>query len=119
MVGSDGSAADSAPAGSWAPKTIIVSHAFTDFDGFAAMVAAQLLDPTATLVLPRSLGRDLRHFLALHKDRFVAVDRGDVDPAAVERVVIVDVRRASRLRESLPEALLERVVAADAGLDVE
>jgi tRNA nucleotidyltransferase (CCA-adding enzyme) len=119
MVGSDGIAAASAPTRSRAPKSIIVSHAFTDFDGFAAMVAAQLLDPTATLVLPRSLGRDLRHFLALHKDRFAAIDRRDVDPAAVERIVIVDVRRASRLRESLPAALLERVVAADESLDVE
>lgn len=98
------------------PRTIIVSHETADFDGFAAAVAAQLLEPEAVIVLPRSLGGDLRDFLALHKDRFPSVAAGELDLATIDRVVIVDVRRASRIAGLDP--LLARICARDPGLEV-
>ncbi len=78
----------------------------TDFDAFAAAVAAQKFHAGGSIVLGRRLGPDLREYLALHKDRFPALRFTDVDFAAVTDLVIVDVRRRSRLVDY--ESLLQR-----------
>jgi tRNA nucleotidyltransferase (CCA-adding enzyme) len=81
---------------------IVVTHEMADFDALAAAVAAQKLHPSAQIVLGRRIGREVRTFLALHKDRFPAVRIGDVDQARVSRLILVDVRRRSRLGELAP-----------------
>lgn len=95
---------------------IIVTHALADFDALAAAVAAQRLFPAARILLPRALGRDVRAYVRLHRDRIPTVLREDVDPALVTRLVIVDVRRASRLAEYAP--LVSRALARDPALEV-
>ena len=86
---------------------IIVTHEMSDFDALAACVAAQRLHPGATIVLGRLVGAPVRDFLALHKDRFPTIRYSALDAAAVTRMIVVDVRRRSRLGAFA--AVLERV----------
>jgi tRNA nucleotidyltransferase (CCA-adding enzyme) len=89
---------------------IVVTHEMADFDALAAAVAAQKLHAGAQIVLGRRLGREVRAFLALHKDRFPTVKLGDLDQAGVRGLILVDVRRRSRLSE-----LAELLGRADRG----
>lgn len=93
---------------------LIATHESSDFDALAASAAAQKLDPSAVLGLSRRLGRPVREYWALHKDRFVACRVSDVAPEQVAQLTVVDVR--SRRRMSHVEAILAR---RDAGAPVE
>jgi tRNA nucleotidyltransferase (CCA-adding enzyme) len=93
--------------------TLVTSHDNTDFDGLASMVAARKLHPGAVLVRPPGLGGNVRRFLSLHKDRFPVVRPESVDPASVARLVVVDTRRATRLRH------VRAVLARGSGVAVE
>jgi len=95
---------------------IVVTHDMADFDAFASAVAAQKIYPEATVVLGRRLGPELRGFLALHKDRFRHVRPPDVRAEEVTRVVVVDVRRSSRL-SYLPD-VRARLLAPDREVEV-
>lgn len=90
---------------------IIVTHENADFDAIASTIAAQKLYPEATIVLGRRVGRVVRDFLALHKDRFKTIWSTDLKQEEVSRMIIVDVRRSSRLKEFAP--LLEKVRAGE------
>lgn len=96
---------------------IVVTHASADFDAFAAAIAACKLYPGARAVMTRGLARGVRELATLHRDRFPWCTPRDVDPRAVRRLVIVDVRRAARLRPDLPE-LLARLERGDPTLEV-
>jgi tRNA nucleotidyltransferase (CCA-adding enzyme) len=90
---------------------IIITHENADFDAIASTVAAQKLYPEASIVLGRRVGRTVRDFLALHKDRFRTMWASELDQRLVTRVIIVDVRRADRLTEFTP--LVERIQRGD------
>ena len=62
-------------------------------------VSARKLYGDATVMMTQGLSRGVRDFSALHRDRFPWVAPRDVDQDAVRRLVIVDVRRATRLRD--------------------
>ncbi len=47
---------------------VIVTHANTDFDAFAAMLAARRLYPGAVIALSGSLNRNVRDFYRLHAE---------------------------------------------------
>lgn len=104
------------PSGNPVRREIIVTHELTDFDAFAAAVAAQKLYPDATIVLGRRLSPSLRGFLALHKDRFATTRFTDIDQESITRLIAVDVRKKSRLKHF--DVLLERIENGDASLDV-
>jgi tRNA nucleotidyltransferase (CCA-adding enzyme) len=95
---------------------LIVSHDRADFDALAAQVAASKLYAGATVALPPSLAREVRPYLGLHRDRLGFVPIGDIDLARVERLILVDVRSASRLSHIAP--LLARRGESGAGLEV-
>lgn len=78
---------------------IIVTHDMADFDALAAAVAAQKLHPGAVIVLGRRLGKEVREYLSLHKDRFPSSFYSDLDPEAVRHLIVVDVRRKGRLAD--------------------
>jgi len=71
---------------------LIVSHSNTDFDGLASMVAASKLYPEAVLVFEGKPTRQVREFLALHKDALPILDIKSVDLEKVTRVILVDTR---------------------------
>lgn len=94
---------------------VVVTHDASDFDALASAVAAVKLYPEAHVVLG-SLGRGVREFLSLHKDRYPSVAARELDAKAVLRAVVVDVRRAGRLGHVA--GLRDRMVARDPDLDV-
>lgn len=85
-------------------ETVIASHGNTDFDAFAAMVAARRLYPGAVVAIG-SLNRNVREFYRLHADELEGcVDASKVELGGVRRLVAVEAASASRLGELEPLA---------------
>jgi len=79
------------------PTEILTTHVGADFDAFASVVAARALYDGAVPVLPGSLNRNVREFVALYMhgaDRWYG---RDVDIERVVRVIVVDTQLPSRL----------------------
>ena len=85
---------------------IVTTHRNTDFDALAATMAATILYPNSIAVLPHSLNPNVKAFLSLHKNLFRYLDPSEVDPADVQRLIVVDVNRWDRLDRL--DALRER-----------
>lgn len=83
---------------------IIVSHNNTDLDGLASMVAAKKLYPEAELVYGGKLHRNVREFMALHKDTLNVRLARDIPVDQVERLILVDTKSPTRIGE-IKEAL--------------
>jgi tRNA nucleotidyltransferase (CCA-adding enzyme) len=90
---------------------VIVTHANTDFDAFAAMLAARRLYPGAVVALSGSLNRNVRDFYRLHAEELDIVDQGRVDLGAITRIIVVETSHPGRLGD------FERV-ARDAKVEV-
>jgi tRNA nucleotidyltransferase (CCA-adding enzyme) len=90
---------------------VIVTHANTDFDAFAAMLAARRLYPDALVALSGSLNRNVREFYRLHAEDLDVVDPGRIDPEKITRLIVVETLHPERLGE------FERV-ARDPGVEV-
>jgi tRNA nucleotidyltransferase (CCA-adding enzyme) len=69
---------------------IIQTHANTDFDGLAAMLAAAKLYAGSVPVLGRTLNRNVRDFLALYRDELPFRQPDDVPKGPVDRLILVD-----------------------------
>ncbi len=78
---------------------VIVTHANTDFDAFAAMLAARRLYPGAVVALSGSLNRNVRDFYRLHAEQLDVADPGRIDPGAIERLIVVETSHPARLGE--------------------
>ncbi|MBM7854685.1 tRNA nucleotidyltransferase (CCA-adding enzyme) [Desulfohalotomaculum tongense] len=76
---------------------IITTHTNTDFDGLAAMVAAQKLYPGADIVFPGKISRNVEEFLALHKDMLKIKPLKLVDLKKVRRLIVVDNHNPKRI----------------------
>jgi tRNA nucleotidyltransferase (CCA-adding enzyme) len=76
---------------------LIATHTNTDFDAFAAMVAAHKLYPEAAICLGGAVNRNVREFQALYADLIPVVDPTDVERDSVRRLVLVDTVHANRL----------------------
>ena len=76
---------------------LIATHTNTDFDAFAAMVAAHKLYPEAQISLGGAVNRNVREFQALYADAIPVVDPTDVDRGSVRRLILVDTVHANRL----------------------
>src|SRR5262245_21649982 len=78
---------------------VIVTHANTDFDAFAAMLAARRLYPGAVVALSGSLNRNVRDFYRLYAEELDISEPGRIDPAQVERLIVVETSHPARLGE--------------------
>jgi tRNA nucleotidyltransferase (CCA-adding enzyme) len=76
---------------------VIVTHANTDFDAFAAMLAARRLYPGAVVALSGSLNRNVRDFYRLHAEELDVVEQGRLELAAIERLIVVETSHPGRL----------------------
>ncbi|MEA3544299.1 MAG: CBS domain-containing protein, partial [Thermodesulfobacteriota bacterium] len=77
---------------------VIATHVNADFDGLGAMIAAKRLYPDAVLVFPGGQERGLRDFLLYSTLYAYDVKRiRDIDLSAVTRLILVDVRSATRI----------------------
>jgi tRNA nucleotidyltransferase (CCA-adding enzyme) len=97
------------------PAELIATHTNTDFDAFAAMVAAHKLYPEAAICLGGAVNRNVREFQNLYADLVPVVDPADVDHEAVRRLILVDTVHAHRLGDlgELAERDGVQVVAFD------
>ena len=94
-------------------QSVIVTHGNTDFDAFAAAVAAQRLYPDAVVCLTGSLNRNVREFYRLHVDELPIVEAGRLELEAVRRLIVVETVQAGRLGDLERIALdpeIEKVV---------
>jgi len=76
---------------------IITSHNALDFDGLAAMVAAQKLFPAAVMVFSGTLSKNVKKFMALYKDSLDIKYPKEIDLSQVNRMIIVDTANPNRL----------------------
>ncbi|MEX0816086.1 MAG: CBS domain-containing protein [Gaiellales bacterium] len=76
---------------------VIVTHTNTDFDAFAAMLAARKLYPGAVVALSGSLNRNVREFYRLHAEELGIVEPGRVDLDQIERLIVVETTTPERL----------------------
>jgi tRNA nucleotidyltransferase (CCA-adding enzyme) len=84
-------------------EEVIATHGNTDFDAFAAMLAARRLYPAAVVAVG-PLNRNVRDFYRLHADELEGVvEASRLELDAVRRLVVVEAAQASRLGD------LERV----------
>ncbi len=86
-------------------EEVIATHGNTDFDAFAAMLAARLLYPGAVVAVG-SLNRNVRDFYRLHADELDGiVETTNLELDAIRRLVVIEAGTASRLGELEPVAL--------------
>ncbi len=76
---------------------VITTHANTDFDGLAGMVAARKLYQDAKLVLPGKMNRNVEEFVALHRDILQLKNASEVDFESISTLIIVDTRTPKRI----------------------
>src|SRR6059058_2937968 len=78
-------------------ETLVGTHTNTDFDAFAAMLAARRLYPGSVVCLAGSLNRNVREFYRLHADELdFVVDASRLELDAVRRLVVVETVHATR-----------------------
>ncbi|MFW6178893.1 MAG: DHH family phosphoesterase, partial [Desulfohalobiaceae bacterium] len=79
-------------------KTLITAHGNADFDCLSSMVAAKLLYPDAVLIFPGSQEQGLRDFFIQSTTYLLNFySYKDIDPNAVQTLVICDTKQKSRL----------------------
>jgi tRNA nucleotidyltransferase (CCA-adding enzyme) len=76
---------------------VIATHANTDFDAFASLLAARRLYPDAVVAIQGTLNRNVREFYRLHADELDAVEASRLEPEAIRRLIVVETTSASRL----------------------
>ncbi len=94
-------------------ETIIATHANTDFDAFASMLAVRHLYPGSVVCLSGALNRNVRELCRLYADELELVDATRLKLDHVKRLIVVEAASASRLGELEPLALdvdVEKVV---------
>jgi tRNA nucleotidyltransferase (CCA-adding enzyme) len=90
-------------------ENVIATHGNTDFDAFAAMLAARRLYPGAVACVAGSLNRNVREFYRLHADELGVVEASRLELDEIRRLIVVETVHASRLGELEPVALDPRV----------
>jgi tRNA nucleotidyltransferase (CCA-adding enzyme) len=83
---------------------VIATHANTDFDAFASLLAARRLYPDAVVAIQGTLNRNVREFYRLHADELDAVEASRLEPEAIRRLIVVETTSASRLGDLEPVA---------------
>src|SRR2546426_6957647 len=87
-------------------EVVVATHTNTDFDAFAATLAARRLYPGAVVCLAGSLNRNVREFYRLHADELdFVVEASRLELEAIRRLIVGETVHASRLGELVPVAL--------------
>ncbi len=77
---------------------VITTHINADFDCFGSMIAAKRLYPDAVMVFPGGQERGLREFFLKSAQYAFGFKRvRDIDLKQITRLILVDVRQASRI----------------------
>ena len=84
-----------------APKKMIISHSYADFDAIASTVAISKIDPEAVPVIHISVENEVQRFLSIYKDYFQFQYWQDIDLHHLEKVYYVDFQGKDRLTKEL------------------
>jgi tRNA nucleotidyltransferase (CCA-adding enzyme) len=76
---------------------LISTHVGADFDAFAAMLTVRRLHPEARLFFPGSREGSLRRMIEARHIEVPELRHKDVDPAALTRVILCDIRQRDRI----------------------
>jgi tRNA nucleotidyltransferase (CCA-adding enzyme) len=76
---------------------ILTTHVGADFDAFAAMIVARRLHPEARLFFPGSREGSVRRMIEERGLEVPELRQKDVDPAALTRVILCDIRQRGRI----------------------
>lgn len=76
---------------------LISTHVGADFDAFASMLAARRLHPEAALFFPGSREGSVRRAIEARRIDVPELRQKDVDPAALTRVILCDIRQRDRI----------------------
>ncbi|MFH1860886.1 MAG: DHHA1 domain-containing protein [bacterium] len=76
---------------------VIVTHTNADFDALASLVAASLLYPDASMVMPGSHENIVDEFLSTYQHQITFVNINKIPIEQVTRLIIVDTRQSSRI----------------------
>jgi tRNA nucleotidyltransferase (CCA-adding enzyme) len=74
----------------------ILTHTQADFDALGAAIGARALNPGAVIALPPALDANVARFVGLYRDTLGLTRLSDLDPAAITRVILVDVQDPRR-----------------------
>ena len=99
--------------GAMRAETVIATHANTDFDALASMLAVRHLYPGAVVCLSGALNRNVRELCRLYAEELELVEASRLELDSVRRLIVVEAASASRLAELEPLALdsnVEKVV---------
>ncbi len=76
---------------------LIATHLGADFDAFAAALVARRLHPEARLFFPGSREGSVRRMIEARGIEVPEVRPREIDPAALERVILCDIRQRDRV----------------------
>jgi nanoRNase/pAp phosphatase (c-di-AMP/oligoRNAs hydrolase) len=76
---------------------IITTHKNTDFDALASVIAATLIYPGATGVIPKMVNKNVAQFLSTHKTAFNIVLPNEIEHDEVDTLIVVDTNCWKRL----------------------
>ncbi|HLF27429.1 MAG TPA: CBS domain-containing protein [Anaerolineae bacterium] len=83
--------------------TLVLTHEHADFDAIASLLAAALITPEAIPLLPHTVNRNVRGFLALYGPDLPFVELDDLPRAPIERVILVDTQALPSVRGVTPD----------------
>jgi tRNA nucleotidyltransferase (CCA-adding enzyme) len=84
-----------------APKKMIISHSYADFDAIASTIAVSKIDPDAIPVIHISVENEVQRFLSIYKDFLQIQYWQDIDLHHLEKVYYVDFQGKDRLTKEL------------------
>ncbi|HVS02756.1 MAG TPA: CBS domain-containing protein, partial [Thermoanaerobaculia bacterium] len=76
---------------------LITTHVSADFDALASVLVARRLHPGAAIFFPGSREESVRRMLETRGVAIEELRQRDVDPAALSRIILCDVRQRDRL----------------------
>lgn len=77
---------------------LIITHEQADFDAFASLLGARLLDPQSEALLPVRLNRNVRAFLTLYGDQLALLESIDLKRRTIDQVTLVDTTHLPSLK---------------------
>src|SRR6185295_17064397 len=76
---------------------LLATHVGADFDALASVLVARRLHPEAKVFFPGSREASVRRLLAAGFVDFAELRQKQIDPAAIERLILCDVRQRDRI----------------------
>lgn len=84
-------------------NNLVLMHEQADFDAVASALGVYLGDPSAVIVLPRRVNRNVRAYLTLYGDELPFVEFEDLPPQEIKRVTLVDTQTMASVKRLSPD----------------